>query len=62
MAAVAILGVINFLLWAFYEDFHSVDDTFEWVLTLMMLLHICVTHFAWKESGFWASFNLKGLG
>ena len=47
-------------LWAFYDGHDRIDDAFEWVLTLLLQLHIFVTYFAWKDSGFRASFTVSG--
>ncbi len=59
-AAVAGLGLANFALWAFYERHDRIDDAFEWVVTLLIQLHIFTTFFAWRQSGFRASFTTSG--
>jgi hypothetical protein len=59
-AAVALLGLTSLSLWAFYDGHNRVDDAFEWVLTLLLQLHILVTYFAWRDSGFRASFAVSG--
>jgi len=51
---VAILGTISLLSRAFYDDYRRYEDAFEWGLTLLLLGHIFITHFAWRESGFQA--------
>lgn len=58
--AVALLGLTSLSLWAFYDGHNRVDDAFEWVLTLLLQLHIFVTYFAWRDSGFRASFSVSG--
>ncbi len=57
--AVALLGLISLSLWASYDGHDRIDDAFEWVLTLLLQLHIFVTYFAWKVSGFRASFTVS---
>jgi len=57
-AAVAILGAISLLSWAFYDDYRRYEDAFEWGLTLLLLGHTFITHFAWRESGFQARFMI----
>lgn len=57
--AVAILGAISLLSWAFYEDYRRYEDAFEWGLTLLILAHVFVTHFAWRDSGFRARFTIS---
>ncbi len=57
---VALLGLTSLSLWAFYDGHNRVDDAFEWVLTLLLQLHIFVTHFAWRDSGFRANFTVSG--
>ncbi len=47
------------LIWAFYKGYHRIEDAFEWTLTLLILLHFFTTYFAWKDSGFKASFQVK---
>lgn len=59
VAAVFMLGVTSFLLSAFYQAYHSIDDAFEWVLTLLILLHFLVTYFAWRDSKFRAGFAVS---
>ncbi len=55
--AISILGIISLLLWAFYKEYQRIEDAFEWTLTLLILLHFFTTYFAWKDSGFNASFK-----
>jgi hypothetical protein len=57
---VALLGLTSLSLWAFYDGHNRIDDAFEWVLTLLLQLHIFVTYFAWRDSGFRASFTVSG--
>ncbi len=57
---VALLGLTSLSLWAFYDGHNRVDDAFEWVLTLLLQLHIFVTYFAWRDSGFRANFTVSG--
>ncbi len=57
---VLILGTISILLPAFYKDYNSVQNGFEWVLTLLILLHFFVTYVAWRDSGFKATFAVSG--
>ncbi len=54
---VALVGLTSLSLWAFYDGHNRVDDAFEWVLTLLLQLHIFVTYFAWRDSGFRARFT-----
>ena len=56
---VAVLGLASLSLWAFYDRHDRVDDAFEWVLTLLIQLHIFITYFAWRDSGFSASFTVS---
>ena len=56
---VALLGLVSLFLWAFYDGHDRVDDAFEWVLTLLIQLHIFITYFAWRDSGFSASFTVS---
>jgi len=56
--AVAILGAISLLSWAFYDDYRRYEDAFEWGLTLLLLGHTFITYFAWRESGFQARFMI----
>ncbi len=58
--AVSLLGLTSLSLWAFYDGYNRVDDAFEWVLTLLLQLHIFVTYFGWRDSGFRASFTISG--
>ncbi len=58
--AVSLAGLTSLSLWAFYDGHNRVDDAFEWVLTLLLQLHIFVTYFAWRDSGFRASFTISG--
>ncbi len=55
---VAVLGAISLLSWAFYDDYRRYEDAFEWGLTLLLLGHTFITHFAWRESGFQARFMI----
>jgi hypothetical protein len=57
--AILTLGIISILLPVFYKDHQSVQDSFEWVLTLLILMHFFVTYFAWKDSGFKATFAVS---
>jgi len=57
---VALLGLTSLSLWAFYDGHNRIDDAFEWLLTLLLQLHIFVTYFAWRDSGFRASFIVSG--
>lgn len=54
--AILVLGTISLLLPVFYQDYSRVEDAFEWVLTLLILMHFVVMYFAWKGTGFKASF------
>ncbi len=56
---IASLVIISLLLGAFYEGYSRIDDAFEWTLTLLIMLHVGVTYFAWKDSGFKASFKVS---
>lgn len=58
-AAISILGITSLLSWAYYEDYRRIEDAFEWVLTLLIFMHFFVTYFAWRESGFEASFTVS---
>lgn len=57
---VAVLGLTSLALWAFTDGYARVDDAFEWVLTALLQLHIFTTWFAWRDSGFKASFSVAG--
>lgn len=57
--AISIVGLVSLLLPAFYENHHTVEDAFEWVLTLLMLMHFFVTYFAWRHTGFKATFAVS---
>ena len=57
-SAVAILGAISLFSWGFYDDYRRYEDAFEWGLTLLLLGHTFITHFAWRESGFQARFMI----
>ena len=56
----ALLWLTSLSLWAFYDGYSKIDDAFELVLTLLIQLHIFVTYFAWRDSGFRASFTASG--
>ncbi len=58
-AAISTLGIISLLLWAFYKEYYRIEDAFEWTLTLLILLHFFTTYFAWRDSGFKASFKVS---
>lgn len=57
-ATVSILGLANILSWALYEEYGSIDDAIAWTVTLFILGYFFVTYFAWKQSGFQASFTV----
>jgi len=57
---VATLGAMSLLSWAFYDDYRRYEDAFEWVITLLILVHTFVTYFAWRQSGFRAGFTVSG--
>lgn len=59
-AAVAFLGALSLLSWAFYDDYRRYEDAFEWWITLLILAHPLVTYFAWRDSGFRARFTASG--
>ncbi len=59
-AAVAVLGALSLLSWAFYGDYRRYEDAFEWGITLLILAQPLVTYFAWRESGFRARFTVSG--
>lgn len=58
--AAAVIGLTTLALGAFYDRYDELDDGFEWVLTLLMQLHILITYFAWRQSGFSARFTVAG--
>ena len=58
---VAILGATGLLSWAFYDEYRRYEDAFEWGLTLLLLGHTFITHFAWRESGFQAQFMIPKM-
>ena len=58
--AVATLGAMSLLSWAFYDDYRRYEDAFEWGLTLLILAHPFVTYFAWRDTGFRARFTISG--
>ena len=58
--AAAVIGLTSLALGAFYDRYDDLDDGFEWVLTLLMQLHILITYFAWRQSGFSARFTVAG--
>lgn len=54
--AIAVAGLLGLVLSAAWEGYGRYDDSVQWSFTLLMLAHIFVTGFAWRESGFRASF------
>ncbi len=58
-AAVAVLGPLSLLSWAFLEDYRRFEDAFEWWITLLILGHTFASYFAWRASGFEARFTVK---
>ncbi len=61
-AAVAALGLSSFLMWAFHDDYRRYEDTFEWTVTLLILIHPVLAWAAWRESGFKARLTVSGDG
>ena len=57
--AVAVLGALSLLSWGFHDDYRRYEDAFEWGLTLLILAHPFVIHFAWRQSGFCARFTIR---
>ncbi len=57
-ATVSILGLANILSWPLYEEHGGIDDAIAWTVTLFILAYFFVTYFAWKQSGFQASFTV----
>lgn len=56
LCALFIAGaLLSLALWTLWPDFRSVEDAFEWSLTLVMFLHLYFTGRAWRESGFRAA-------
>ncbi len=58
-ATVPILGLVNMVSWARYRENGSIDDAIAWTVTLFILGYFFVTYFAWKQSGFRASFTVS---
>ncbi|MFQ5765033.1 MAG: hypothetical protein ACE5GT_08900, partial [Rhodospirillales bacterium] len=58
--AVAVLGTMGLLSWAFYDDYRRYEDMVEWTITLLILTHPFATWFAWRESGFEARLTVSG--
>jgi len=52
--AVAVLGLLSFLSWAFHDDYRRFEDAFEWTVTLLIVLHPLAAWLAWRETGFTA--------
>ncbi len=53
----ALFGLVLSGTWEGYGDY---DDSVQWSLTTIMLAHVAATYFAWKDSGFHASFKVAG--
>ena len=60
--AATMVGAASLLSWAFYDDYRRYEDAFEWGITLLLLGHTFVTHFAWRQSGFQARFTISNKG
>ena len=57
---VALLALTSICLWAFYDGYDRIEGAFAWVLLLLLQVHIFVTYFAWRDSGFKANFTVSG--
>lgn len=59
LATVALFGGISLILPVFYDAYNTIDNAFEWGLTMLILAYFFATNFAWRDSGFQASFSVS---
>jgi len=55
-AVIVATGLVSLALSAAVPAYDRVEDAFEWAITVLILGHALVTHFAWRQSGFSARF------